>query len=39
MDIKLLARMSLTECYWMMQNASVTTFIVFELLRENQLDE
>ena len=32
-----LARMSLIECYWMLQNPRVTTFTVFELLRENQL--
>ena len=32
-----LARMSLIECYWMLQNSSVTAFTVFELLRENQL--
>ena len=31
-----LARMSLTECYWMHQNSRVTAFTVFELLRENQ---
>ena len=30
-----LARMSLIECYWMLQNSRVT---VFELLRENQLE-
>ena len=34
-----LARMSLIECYWMLQNARVTAFTVFELLRENQLGE
>ena len=33
-----LARMSVTECYWMLQNSRVTTFIVFELLRESQLE-
>ena len=32
-----LARMSLIECYWMLQNSKVTAFKVFELLRENQL--
>ena len=32
-----LARMSLIECYWMLQNLRVTAFTVFELLRENQL--
>ena len=32
-----LARMSLIECYWMLQNSRVTVFSVFELLRENQL--
>ena len=31
------ARMSLIECYWMLQNSRVTTFTVFELLRESQL--
>ena len=28
--------MSLVKCYWMPQNARVTTFTVLELLRENQ---
>ena len=28
--------MSLTKCYWMLQNARVIAFIVSELLRENQ---
>ena len=32
-----LSRMSLIECYWMLQNSKVTAFNVFELLRENQL--
>ena len=32
-----LARMSLIECYWMLQNSRVTVFTVFELLRENKL--
>ena len=32
-----LARISLIECYWMLQNSSVTAFTVFESLRENQL--
>ena len=31
-----LARMSLIKCYWMLQNARVIPFTVFELLRENQ---
>ena len=31
------ARMSLIECYWMLQNSRVTTFTVFESLRESQL--
>ena len=31
-----LARMSLTKCYWMLQNARVTAFTVSELLRESQ---
>ena len=31
-----LSRMSLIECYWMLQNARVTAFTVSELLRENQ---
>ena len=34
-----LAKMSLIECYWMLQNNRVTAFIVFELLRENQLGD
>ena len=33
-----LARMSLIECYWMLQNSSVTAFTVFELLRKNQFE-
>ena len=32
-----LARMSLLECYWMLQNSRVTAFTVFALFRENQL--
>ena len=32
-----LARMSLIECYWMLQNSRVTAFTVLELLRENHL--
>ena len=32
-----LARMSLINCYWMLQNSRVTAFTVDELLRENQL--
>ena len=32
-----LARMSLMECYWMLQNSRVAAFTVFDLLRENQL--
>ena len=31
-----LARMSLIKCYWILQNASVTAFIVSELLMEDQ---
>ena len=31
-----LARMSLIECYWMLQNSRVTAFTVFELLRKNE---
>ena len=31
-----LARMSPIKCYWMLQNARVTAFTVFELLKENQ---
>ena len=31
-----LARMYLIKCYWMLQNARVTTFTASELLRENQ---
>ena len=34
-----LARMSLIECYLMLQNSRVTAFTVLELLRENQLGE
>ena len=34
-----LARISLIECYWMLQNYRVTVFTVFGLLRENQLGE
>ena len=34
-----LARLSLIECYWMLQNFRVTAFTVFELLIENQLGE
>ena len=30
-----LARMSLIECYWMLQDCRVTAITVFELLREN----
>ena len=30
--------MSLIECYWMLLNSRVTTFTIFELLRENQLE-
>ena len=32
-----LARISLIECYWMLQNSRVTASSVFELLGENQL--
>ena len=32
-----LARVSLLECYWMLQNFMVTAFTVFKLLRENHL--
>ena len=38
MKMNNLARMTLIECYWMLQNSSVTASTVFELLRENQLD-
>ena len=31
-----LAKMSLIKGYWILQNARVTVFTVFELLRENQ---
>ena len=34
-----LAWMSLVECYWMLQNATVTTLTGFELLTENQQGE
>ena len=30
--------MSLIECYWILQNFSVTAFTVLELLRKNQLE-
>ena len=36
LGIPTLVRMSLTKCYWILQNANVTSFIVSELLRENQ---
>ena len=36
LQIPNLARTSLIKCYWMLQNARVTAFIVAELLRENQ---
>ena len=39
LGIRNLARISLTKCYYMMQNAKVTAFIVSELLRENQQGE
>ena len=32
-----LARISLIDCYWMLQNSRVTAYTDFELLRENQL--
>ena len=32
-----LARMSLIEFYWMLQNSRITAFTIFALLRENQL--
>ena len=32
-----LARISLKDCYWMLQNSRVTAYTDFELLRENQL--
>ena len=35
--IPILARMSLIECYWMMQNSRVAAFNFFGLLRENPL--
>ena len=35
--ILILARMSLIECYWMLQNSRVTAFTIFELLRGNHL--
>ena len=34
-----LSRMSLIECYWILQNSRVTAFTIFELLRENRLRE
>ena len=33
-----LAQMFLIECYWVLQNSRVTTFSVFESLRENHLE-
>ena len=36
LEIPNLARMSLMQCYWMLQNARVTAFTVSDLLRENQ---
>ena len=36
LKIRILAEMSLLKCYWMVENARVTPFTVFELLRENQ---
>ena len=35
LEIPNLTRMCLIKCYWMLQNARVTAFIVPELLREN----
>ena len=32
-----LTRMSLIECYWMLQSSRATAFTTFELLRDNQL--
>ena len=32
-----LVRMSLVECYWMLQVSSITAFNLFEILREKQL--
>ena len=34
-----LGRMSLIKCYWMLQNASATTFTVSKVWRENQQGE
>ena len=34
-----LARMSLIDCYYMLQNSRVLIFTIFELLRENQLGD
>ena len=34
-----LTQMSLIKCYWMLQNARITSFTVSELLRENQQGE
>ena len=36
LEIPNLPRTSLMKCYWRLQNARVTAFAVFELLRENQ---
>ena len=36
LGISNLTRMSLIKCYWMLQNAMVTAFTIFELLRQNK---
>ena len=36
LEISNMALISLMKCYWMLQNARVTAFIISELLRENQ---
>ena len=39
LQIPNLARLSLTDCSWMLKNSRVTAFTVFYLLSENHLDE
>ena len=38
LGVRNLAQMSLIKSHWMLQNARVTAFTVFKLLRENQQD-
>ena len=39
LEISHLAQISLMKCYWILQNARVIAFTIFELLREMQLGE